>query len=95
MGGGATATCARDHQYNGKLFVYIRGWRWGEGSGEARIKLRGAHSVIILPPTSNPSLFMLVEIGPEGGRRHNSPLTTLPPPKGSRPKAPLGGEGNV
>jgi hypothetical protein len=33
---------------------------------------------------------LLVEIGPEGGRRHNSPLSVLPPPKGKVAEGPLG-----
>jgi hypothetical protein len=33
---------------------------------------------------------VLVEIGPEGGRRHNSPLVTLLPFGGKRPEASLG-----
>jgi hypothetical protein len=33
---------------------------------------------------------LLVEIGPEGGRRHNSPLKTPLPFEGRRPKASLG-----
>jgi hypothetical protein len=33
---------------------------------------------------------LLVEIGPEGGRRHNSPLITLSPFGGMRPVASLG-----
>jgi hypothetical protein len=31
---------------------------------------------------------MLVEIGSEGGRRHNSPLNVLPPPKGKAAEGP-------
>jgi hypothetical protein len=31
---------------------------------------------------------VLVEIGPEGGRRHNSPLKVLPPPKGKAAEGP-------
>jgi hypothetical protein len=33
---------------------------------------------------------LLVEIGPEGGRRHNSPLITLLPFGGKRSEASLG-----
>jgi hypothetical protein len=33
---------------------------------------------------------LLVEIGPKGGRRHNSPLITLFPFGGKRPEASLG-----
>jgi hypothetical protein len=33
---------------------------------------------------------LLVEIGPEGGHLHNSPLNVLPPPKGKAAEGPLG-----
>jgi hypothetical protein len=32
--------------------------------------------------------YVLVEIRPEGGRRHNSPLKVLPPPKGKAAEGP-------
>jgi hypothetical protein len=35
---------------------------------------------------------LLVEIGPEGGCRHNSPLTVPLSSEGKRPEAPLGDE---
>jgi hypothetical protein len=36
---------------------------------------------------------VLVEIEPEGGRRHNSPLTSPPPSEADTAEGPLGGEG--
>jgi hypothetical protein len=33
---------------------------------------------------------LLVEIGPEGGRRHNSPLKNLPSSEGDTTEGPLG-----
>jgi hypothetical protein len=33
---------------------------------------------------------LLVEIGPEGGHRHNSPLKTLPSSEGDTTEGPLG-----
>jgi hypothetical protein len=43
-------------------------------------------------PWCLPSLFkvVLVEIGPESGRRHNSPLIAPLPFEGKRPEASLG-----
>jgi hypothetical protein len=35
---------------------------------------------------------VLVEIGPEGGRRHNSPLMILPSSEGATAEGPLGDE---
>jgi hypothetical protein len=38
---------------------------------------------------------LLVELGPEGGRRHNSPLKTPPSPEGDTTEGPLGDERNT
>jgi hypothetical protein len=40
--------------------------------------------------TLRPWGSLMVEIGPEGGRRHNSPLIIPLPFEGRRPEAPLG-----
>jgi hypothetical protein len=39
-------------------------------------------------------ITVLVEIGPEGGRRHNNPLNCLPSSEGDAAEGPLGVELN-